>query len=133
MEGEGFSPRQTENTMRNIVWTLSFALATTILTGCATLAGSRSIAELQHNPGRFADHTVSIEGIVTTSWGIPLVPFKVYRVSDGSGEMTVVSDSNRIPSKNTRVRVRGEVQEFALIGGRSFGLHLKEKGLKYMN
>ena len=30
------------------------------------------------------------------------------------------------------VRVRGEVQEFALIGGRSFGLHLREKSIKYL-
>jgi hypothetical protein len=75
---------------------------------------------------------VTVEGIVTTSWGIPLVPFKVYRVSDGSGEMLVISDNNRIPGKNARVRVRGEVEEFALIGGRSFGLHLREKAIKFM-
>ena len=61
-----------------------------------------------------------------------LVPFKVFRVSDGSAEMLVISDDNRIPSKNARVRVRGEVNEFALIGGRSFGLHLREKSIKYM-
>ena len=65
-------------------------------------------------------------------FGIPLVPFKVFRVSDGSAEMLVISDDNRIPSKNARVRVRGEVQEFALIGGRSFGLHLREKSIKYL-
>jgi hypothetical protein len=46
--------------------------------------------------------------------------------------MLVISDDARIPSKNARVRVSGEVQEFALIGGRSFGLHLREKSIKYM-
>ncbi len=86
-----------------------------------------SISQVQTNPGRYADHTVTVEGVVTSSFGIPMVPFKIYRVSDGSGEMLVVSDGNRLPTKNARVRVRGEVQEFALIGGRSFGLHLKEK------
>jgi len=68
---------------------------------------------------------------VTSSWGIPLVPLKAYRLSDGSGELLVISDNRRIPSKGARVRVRGEVEEFAVFGGRSFGLHLREKGLKY--
>ena len=46
--------------------------------------------------------------------------------------MLVISDEDRIPGKNARVRVRGEVNEFALIGGRSFGLHLREKSIKYL-
>jgi len=117
---------------RNIVWILAVAFTATIAAGCASLGGQRQIAEVQTNPGRFVDHDVTVEGVVTTSWGIPLVPFKVFRVSDGSAEMLVISDDSRMPSKNARVRVRGDVQEFALIGGRSFGLHLREKSIKYM-
>ena len=116
---------------RNIAWTTGLVLIVAMGVGCASL-GNQSIAQVQNNPGRYADHTVTVEGVVTTSWGIPMVPFKVFRVSDGSGEMLVISDNSRVPAKNTRVRVRGEVQEFALIGGRSFGLHLREKGIKYM-
>ena len=112
---------------------LSLVIAASALSGaCATALGERSISEVQHNPGKFHDKTVTVEGVVTTSFGIPLVPFKVFRVSDGSAEMLVISDDSRIPGKNARVRVRGEVQEFALIGGRSFGLHLREKSIKYM-
>jgi len=115
---------------RNIVWGL--IIAASAFSGACASMGNRSISEVQTNPGKFADKTVTVEGIVTTSWGIPLVPFKVYRVSDGSGEMLVISDNDRIPGKNARVRVRGEVEEFALIGGRSFGLHLREKAIKFM-
>jgi ABC-type Fe3+-hydroxamate transport system substrate-binding protein len=111
---------------------IAFILATTALTGACASMGSRSISEVQTNPGKFADKTVTVEGVVTTSWGIPLVPFKVYRVSDGSGEMLVISDRSRVPGKNARVRVRGEVEEFGLIGGRSFGLHIREKSLKFL-
>ena len=110
----------------------AFIIAATALTGACASMGSRSISEVQTNPGKFADKTVTVEGVVTTSWGIPLVPFKVYRVSDGSGEMLVISDRSRVPGKNARVRVRGEVEEFGLIGGRSFGLHLREKSLKFL-
>ncbi|MFA5909032.1 MAG: hypothetical protein WC815_09680 [Vicinamibacterales bacterium] len=115
---------------RNIVWSL--VIAASALTGACASMGSRSISEVQTNPGKFADKTVTVEGVVTTSFGIPFVPFKVYRVSDGSGEMLVISDNNRTPGKNARVRVRGEVEEVALIGGRSFGLHIREKSIKFL-
>ena len=115
---------------RNFV--MGLIIAASALGGACASMGSRSISEVQTNPGKFADKTVTVEGVVTTSWGIPLVPFKVYRVSDGSGEMLVISDNSRIPGKNARVRVSGEVEEFALIGGRSFGLHLREKTIKFM-
>jgi hypothetical protein len=107
-------------------------VAAAAMSGACASMGSRSISEVQANPGKFHDKTVTVEGVVTTSFGIPLVPFKVFRVSDGSSEMLVISDDDRIPGKNARVRVRGEVQEFALLGGRSFGLHLREKSIKYM-
>ena len=115
---------------KNFVFGLVIAAAA--LTGACASMGERSISEVQTNPGKFHDKTVTVEGVVTTSFGIPLVPFKIFRVSDGSAEMLVISDDSRIPGKNARVRVRGEVQEFALIGGRSFGLHLREKSIKYL-
>ena len=111
---------------------LGLMVAAAALSGACASMGSRSISEVQSNPGKFHDKTVTVEGVVTTSFGIPLVPFKVFRVSDGSAEMLVISDDDRIPGKNARVRVRGEVQEFALLGGRSFGLHLREKSIKYL-
>lgn len=116
--------------MKNFV--LGVLIAASALGGACASMGSRSISEVKTNPGKFHDKTVTVEGVVTTSFGIPLVPFKVYRVSDGSEEMLVVSDDNRIPSKNARVRVRGTVQEVGLFGGRSFGLHIREKSIKYL-
>jgi len=103
---------------------LGLMVAAAAMSGACASMGSRSISEVQTNPGKFHDKTVTVEGVVTTSFGIPLVPFKVFRVSDGSAEMLVISDGDRIPGKNARVRVRGEVQEFALLGGRSFGLRV---------
>ena len=40
-------------------------------------------------------------------------------------------DDSRIPSKGARVRVTGKVSEFAVFGGRSIGLHLRERDLDY--
>src|SRR5688572_20390454 len=111
---------------------LGLIVAASAFSGACASMGSRSISEVQTNPGKFADKTVTVEGVVTTSWGIPMVPFKVYRISDGTAEMLVISDNSRLPGKNARVRVRGEVEEFGLFGGRSFGLHIREKSIKFL-
>ncbi len=99
------------------------------LSACALALRSPSVAELQHNPGRYIDRTVSVSGVVTSSWGVPLVPFKIYKVDDGTGEVTVVSQQERIPPSGTRVRVKGRVADVAVLGGRSLGLHIKEESL----
>lgn len=115
--------------MNVVVPALALALVTS-LSACATFR-TPSISQLQTNPGRYVDKGVTVEGIVTSSWGIPMVPFKAYRVSDGSGEILVLSDNSRLPAKGARVRVRGEVEEMAMFGGRSFGLHIREDSLRY--
>ena len=109
-----------------------FALPLVLALGACASMGSPSIEEVQANPGRYSDRTVTVTGTVTTAWGIPLVPFKMYRVSDGNAEILVLSDGNRTPSRGARVRVRGEVGEFGVFGGRSVGLHLREKSLKVL-
>lgn len=90
---------------------------------------SPSIADLRANPSRFQHRTVNIEGVVTSSFGIPLVPFKMYRVDDGTGEVTVLSQNNRTPTRGARVRVKGQVDDVAVLGGQAVGLHLKERSL----
>ena len=97
--------------------------------GCAVRAAN--IGEVKVNPGRFVDKTISIEGVVTESWGLPLVPYKLYKVDDGTGEITVVSHDDRVPSKGARVKVKGKLQDVATLGGRSLGLHLQQRDLDF--
>jgi hypothetical protein len=108
-----------------LVAALGFAA---ILTGCATGA---SVAQVKTNPGRYVDRNVTVNGTVTSSWGIPMVPFKMYQVNDGTGEILVVSQHERLPAKGARVRVTGKVGEFAMLGGRSIGLHLRENDIDF--
>ena len=109
---------------------LAVTVVTLVGAACASF-GSPSISQLQTNPGRYVDRNVTVEGVVTSSWGVPVLPFKGYRVSDGTGELLVLSSNNRGPAKGARVRVKGEVEEFASFGGRSIGLHIREKDVKY--
>jgi hypothetical protein len=102
-----------------------------MLSGCAIALRTPSVAELKYNPGRYQNKTVAINGVVTSSWGIPLVPFKLYKVDDGTGEMTVISQGGRTPSKGSRVRVKGRVSDVATFGGQAVGLHLEQTGISF--
>jgi hypothetical protein len=100
-----------------------------VLSGCALHAPS--VAELKYNPGRYQNKTVSVNGVVTSSWNVPMVPFKVYKIDDGTGELTVLSQSGHTPTKGARVRVKGRVNDVATFGGAAPGLHLEQTGISF--
>jgi hypothetical protein len=104
---------------------------TFMLSGCALAVRRPSVAELKYNPGRYENKTVSIDGVVTSSWGVPLVPLKFYRVDDGTGEVTVISQSGRVPTRGAHVRVKGKVDDVATLGGQSIGLHIRQTDLDF--
>lgn len=104
---------------------LFVVVAAALLVSCATHA---PIARLKADP-RFRDERVTVSGTVTTSWGIPLVPLKFYKVDDGTGELTVLSRHGRTPPSGARVRVTGRLSELATLGGQPLGLHLEEDDL----
>jgi hypothetical protein len=106
------------------------ALATAaLLSGCALTTSRPTVQELKYNPGRYYDRTVAIDGVVTGSWGLPLL--KMYKVDDGTGEVTVLGRGGRTPSRGARVRVKGRVNDVATFGGSSVGLHLQETDLDF--
>ena len=106
----------------------SMALAMTV-SGCAVSLRNPNIADLRNHPGRYQDHTVSVSGVVTSSWGLPLVPFRMYKVDDGTGQVTIISQGLRTPAQGEHVRVKGRVGDLAILGGRPLGLHLREESL----
>jgi hypothetical protein len=113
------------SSLRRLAIVIGFVV---IAAGCASGA---SIGQLKTNPGRYVDKNVTVRGTVTSSWSIPLVPYRMYQVEDGTGEILVVSQNTRVPSKGAHVKVTGRVGEFAVLGGRSVGLHLRERDLDF--
>jgi hypothetical protein len=108
---------------------LLVVLLSAFASACAMSLRNPDIADLQRHPGRYTDRTVSVSGVVTSSWGLPLVPFRFYKVDDGTGEVTVLSQSPRMPARGEHVRVKGRVQDVAVLGGRPLGLHIREEDL----
>ena len=110
---------------------LAPALALIIgLSGCAASLRSPQIADLRDNPARYQRHSVSIDGVVTTAWSIPFVPYNLYKVDDGTGEVTVVGRGPRTPTRGAHVRVRGRVDDIGVLGGQAIGLHIQEQDLR---
>jgi hypothetical protein len=118
--------------MRGLLIRATAAAALTLLvSGCALTTRHSTVQELKYNPGRFHDRKVAIDGIVTSSWRVPLVPFRLYKVDDGTGEVTVVSQGRQSPTRGAHVRVTGRVSEMATFGGSSVGLHIQETDLDF--
>lgn len=88
-----------------------------------------SVARLHTNPAKYYNKSVSVSGVVTSAFNIPLVPFHFYKVDDGTGEVTVLSSRSRVPPRGARVSVKGKVNDVAMFGGRSIGLHITEEDL----
>jgi hypothetical protein len=117
--------------MANTFSRLAFVLALLATTSaCALALRNPHIDDLRNNPGRYQNRTVYVDGTVTSSWGVPLVPFRLYKVDDGTGEVTVISQGTRTPTRGAHVRVKGKVNEVAVFGGQALGLHLREENLR---
>ena len=102
-----------------------------MLSGCAASLRNPDIADVQRNSGHYTDRTVTIDGQVTNSWGVPLVPFKLYKVDDGTGEVTVIAQNGQTPTKGAHVKVKGRVNDVATFGGQAVGLHLEQRDISF--
>jgi hypothetical protein len=116
--------------MKNIFRAVAAFSLALVMSACAGTLRHPDIADVKQNAGHYSDRTVTVDGRVTSSWGVPLVPFKMYKVDDGTGEITVLArGGKRTPSKGSRVRVKGVVRDVAMFNGMPLGLHLEERDL----
>lgn len=116
--------------MKNIARAVTAFSLALVVSACAGILRSPDISDVKRNAGHYSDRTVTVDGTVTSSWGVPLVPFKMYKIDDGTGEITVLSrGGNRTPSRGSHVKVKGVVRDVAMFNGMPLGLHLEERDL----
>jgi hypothetical protein len=86
--------------------------------------GTTKIADVNHDPGRFAGKEITISGRVSTSVGI----FKqgAFEVDDGTGKIWVLSDQFGVPAQDSSVKVTGTVEPGATIAGQPLGTIMRE-------
>lgn len=99
-------------------------LAIGVMLAIAACPQQKSIADIQRDPGRYANDEVAIKGTVTESWGA--LGTGMYQVDDGSGKMWVLSSGYGVPSKGAKVGVAGTIQPTLSLGGRNFATVMRE-------
>ncbi len=94
----------------------------------------KSIASIEANPSMFYNKEVGIVGTVRDSYGvnIPLTQIRggVYKVDDGTGSIWVVTQ-NSVPSKGTKVGVKGKIQNGVNYNGKNYGLGMIEEDRRF--
>lgn len=89
-----------------------------------------SIASIEANPSKFYNKEIGIAGTVRDGYGlnIPLTRISggVYKVDDGTGSIWVVTQ-NSIPSKGTKIGVKGRIQNGVNYNGKNYGLGMIEE------
>jgi hypothetical protein len=100
---------------------IAILAAVFMITGCPT---QTSIADINKDPGRFSDKDVSIHGTVSEAFSA--LGTGVYQIDDGTGRMWVYSQNFGIPGNGNNVAVTGRVQQGFALGGRSFGVILRQ-------
>ena len=115
-----------------VVFLIGLILAATLAT--AVGAKNRRIADLESNPTKYQNKTVTVTGIVRDSDGlnIPIIGIRggCYKIDDGTGSIWVCTDEG-VPTKGAQVKVKGVLQSGATIKGKNYGLVLMEKDRKF--
>lgn len=108
-------------TQQRIFYVFLLGLASLVLTGCPQRT---SIANINRDPGRFANKEVTIAGHVSSSFGA--LGTGVFEVDDGTGRMWVYSQNYGVPGRDAKIAVTGRIEQGFSIGGRSFAVILRE-------
>ncbi|NNE98375.1 MAG: hypothetical protein HKN25_05065 [Pyrinomonadaceae bacterium] len=93
-----------------------------------------SIAEIESNPAKYQNKEVAVAGITGTSYGlsIPLSDKSggIYKIDDGTGSIWVITD-RIVPSKGSKLGVKGKIQNGISYNGKNYGLVLIESDRKF--
>jgi hypothetical protein len=112
--------------VRNNKW-MFVALALALLaTGCNFIPfGFTTIKEISDAPANFDGKEIKLKGTVKSVTKVPMLDIKLYMLEDGTGQVTVIP-SGDMPGENETIAISGIVENVAIIGGKSLGMHIKE-------
>ena len=112
--------------MNIIIRTISILFVLCLLVACdATKTKKLTIGEILSNPSAFDGREIKLKGRVTEVLKIPMVEIKLYFLEDETGKIPVLTDGN-VPALNRSIRIKGVVDNVAIVGIQSVGTHIKE-------
>ena len=104
---------------------LALAVLAAAAAGCHGEVGLSRIGTLLDDPTHYDHQVVRIAGTVTHSVG--LMGYGGYTVDDGTGSLTIVSNSNGAPRDGARVGVEGEFRSAFTMGTTSAAVLLEHQ------
>ena len=110
--------------MREKIRKASLLISPLLLALVLAACGTTNIADINHDPARYAGKEITISGRVTSSVGI--FQQGAFEVDDGTGKMWVLSERFGVPAQDASVKVTGTVQPGATLAGASYGTVLRE-------
>lgn len=101
-------------------------MVTCVMAGCSLFDfGFTQIGEIVKNPSQFDGKEVKVRGKIVDVVKLPFLETKMYMLKDDTGEVLVIT-GGEIPAMGSEARVKGTIENVAIIGGQGLGLHLKE-------
>ena len=104
------------------------AMALLVTVSCLALLGCQSttpIKTMLDDPSHFDHKVVRISGTVEEALG--LLGYGSYRVDDGTGALTVVTQSGGAPRSGAKVRVEGEFRSAFTLGMESVAVLIEKQ------
>jgi hypothetical protein len=87
-----------------------------------------TISDIVADPGSFTNKQVNVVGEVKQSMGA--LGMGLYQITDGTGDLWVLSESRGVPSKGARVGVKGRVTPTLTFMGKNYATVLRESDRK---
>ena|SRR2546421_177390 len=108
------------HSIRKLACSVALIAGALLLTACPS---ETTISKINGDPGRYKNKEVAVVGRVTDSYGV--MGTGAYEVDDGTGRIWVAT-TRGVPSRGSRVGVKGHIHSGLIVGGRSFGTILEE-------
>ncbi|MFN0141220.1 MAG: hypothetical protein ACKVQW_14170 [Pyrinomonadaceae bacterium] len=119
-------------TISTFILLTAIASMVVFATGCPD---RKSIADIEANPGKYANKEVVVAGTVRDSYGFGIPGTNIgggaYKLDDGTGSIWVFVTDGNVPSKGAQVGVKGTVGSGVNWKGRNYGLGIYEKDRRY--
>ena len=103
---------------------ISYCIALLLMAFALVACERMKISQINADPGRFMNKEVMVAGQVTQSIGA--LGKGIYQLDDGTGRLWVLSNGRGVPSKGTKVGVKGHVTPTITFLGINYATVLQE-------
>jgi hypothetical protein len=87
--------------------------------------GFTPIKDIVNNPAQYENREVKVKGVVSQVTKLPFLEIKLYILTEDNYQIPVLTRGT-LPPAESRVVVTGVVENVAIVGNESVGLHLRE-------